>query len=96
MIGLPVRLRKGRDFLVRSLTQAVGQGIHQSVMLSHENKVVSGMISRFSRRLKRHASGLSAVEWSPFWPIQSTRIQLILVPWSSSVFCCKKRAFSHS
>ena len=45
--------------------------------------------------LNTHASGLSAVEWSPFRPIQSRRVQLVLGPSSSSIFCCKKRAFSH-
>ena len=77
MIGLPARLRKGEDFLVRSLTQIVwirhlslGHGIE-------ENNVVSGMDLRFSRRLNGHTSGLSAVEWSPFWPVRSRLIQLM-------------------
>jgi hypothetical protein len=50
MITLPVRLLKGRDFSIRSLTQTVGPDIDHPVMVSHENKVVSGMILRFSRR----------------------------------------------
>ncbi len=88
-------MRKGKDFLIRSLTQTVRKDIHHSVMVHHENKVVCGMILRFSRWLKRRDSGLSAVEWSPFWPIQSTRIQLMPGPSSSYAFCRKKRAFSH-
>ncbi len=95
MIGLPVRLRKGRDFLVRSLTQTSGQDLHRSVMVSHQNKVVSGIILRFFRRLNRDASGLSAVEWSPFRTIQSRLIRLMVGPLSSNVFCSKKQAFSH-
>ena len=92
MIGLPVRLSKGRDFLVRSLSQTSGQDLHRSVMVSHQNKVVSGIILRFFRRLNRDASGLSAVEWSPFRTIQSRLIRLMVGPLSSNVFCSKKRA----
>ena len=78
MIGVPVRLRKGGDFLVRGLTQIVGQDIPHSAMAIEENNVFSGMDLRFSRRLNGHTSGLSAVEWSPFWPVQSRRIQLMV------------------
>ena len=96
MIRFLIRLRKGRDFLVRSLTQTLGQDVHHSMLMSHENKFVAGMILRFTRRLIRHAFGLSAVEWSPFRPIQSRRIKLILCSLSSNVFSCKKRASSHA
>jgi len=63
--------------------------------VSHENKVVSSMILRFPRRLIGHASGLSGFEWSPFRPVESRRIELMLGPSSSNIFCCKKRAFNH-
>ena len=43
MIGVPIRLRKGGDFLVRSLTQILGQNIPRSAMTIEENNVVSGM-----------------------------------------------------
>ena len=41
MIGVPVRLRKDGDFLVRGLTQIVGQDIPHSAMAIEENNVVS-------------------------------------------------------
>ncbi len=88
-------MRKGGDFLVRGLTQIVGQDIPHSAMAIEENNVVSGMDLRFSLRLNGHTSGLSAVEWSPFWPVQSRRIQLMFSRQNSNVFYCKKRAFSH-
>ncbi len=56
MIGVPVRLRKGGDFLVRGLTQIVGQDIPHSAMSIEENNVVSGMDLRFSLRLNGHTS----------------------------------------
>ena len=43
MIGVPVRWLKGGDFLVRSLTQILGQDIPHSAMAIEENSVVSGM-----------------------------------------------------
>ena len=95
MIRVVTRLRREGDFLVRSSTQTVWQDIHHSVVLRHENAVVSGMILRFSRRFYGHAFGLSAVVWSPFRPIQSRRVKLPLRPRGSNVFFCKKRALGH-
>ncbi len=43
MIGVPVRWLKCGDFLVRSLTQILGQDIPHSAMAIEENNVVSGM-----------------------------------------------------
>ncbi len=77
MIGVPVRLRECEDFLVRSVTQIVGQDIPHAAMTIEQNNVVCDMDLRFSRLLNGHDSGLFAVEWSPFWPVQSRRIQLM-------------------
>ena len=95
MIGVPVRWLKGGDFLVRSLTQILGQDIPHSAMAIEENNVVSGMDLRFSRRLNGHNFGLSAVEWSPFRPVRSRRVQLRFGLQNSSVFSRKKRASSY-
>ena len=77
MIGAPIRLRKVGDFLVRRLTQIVGQDIPHEAMAIEQNNVVCDMDLRFSRLLNGHDSGLFAVEWSPFWPVRSRRVQLM-------------------
>ena len=56
-------MRKGMDFLVRSPTQTVRRDIRHSVMVSHENNVVSGMILH-------DPALLSAVEKARFWSLR--------------------------
>ena len=92
MIRVPTRLRKGWDFLVRSSAQTIGQDFHHSVMASHENTSVSGIIVGFSGRFQRYVFGLSAVQWSPFRPVQSRCNRFIPYRSCSNTFRGKKRA----
>ncbi len=68
MIGAPICLRGVGDFLVRSLTQIVGQDIPHAAMTIEQNNVVCGMDLRFSRLLNGHNSVSSRLNGHPSGP----------------------------